>query len=266
MILLALASTALSGCTGGFSEPYVAPRTAGDPSFSPSYMALLWDNPFPRLVVEVDYVEGRPPSPIALSALEETLRDVTGKQEITILQPTAIAPVGGSCQSRLGMFHETHFDSGLPGRSGNPETGVAWLHVMILAGVDCGGAAGVFQDGMSAVFVFPDSFDDMIPLPQEVPDEVGLPNAGAAQVERAVLIHEVGHALGLVNIGIPMVNPHEDPEHPGHSSNEGSVMYWAVDSTAGLMELIENDNENVPYKFDADDLADLQSYRDSQGG
>ena len=48
-------------------------------------------------------------------------------------------------------------------------------------------------------------------------------------VENSVLVHEVGHLLGLVNLYQSPVD-HEDPDHPGHSNNDESVMYWAIES------------------------------------
>ena len=76
-------------------------------------------------------------------------------------------------------------------------------------------------------------------------------------VEPAVLVHELGHELGLVNNGIPMVNGnHEDPDHPAHDSNTNCLMYWAV-STSRVPDLIHNG----PPDFDADCKADLAAAR-----
>ncbi len=73
----------------------------------------------------------------------------------------------------------------------------------------------------------------------------------SAGVERAVLLHEVGHILGLVDLVLD--TGREDPEHPGHSSNRGSVMYWAVESTA----IGQVFGDNPPDTFDDADKADL---------
>jgi hypothetical protein len=50
-------------------------------------------------------------------------------------------------------------------------------------------------------------------------------------IEQTTLVHEFGHAAGLVNIGVPMVKDHEDSGHPGHCTNEDCVMYWENDGT-----------------------------------
>lgn len=58
-------------------------------------------------------------------------------------------------------------------------------------------------------------------------------------VEQATLIHEMGHALGLVNNGIPMKEPHQD--HNAHCSNENCVMYYTNEgSPAALAKYIKN--------------------------
>jgi len=73
----------------------------------------------------------------------------------------------------------------------------------------------------------------------------------SAGVERAVMLHEAGHVLGLVDLYLN--TGREDESHPGHSPNKGSVMYWAVesDALAGVF------GANPPDTFDAADRADL---------
>lgn len=45
-------------------------------------------------------------------------------------------------------------------------------------------------------------------------------------VEQSTLIHEVGHALGFVNNGVPMATPHQDHAHGAHTTDSNCVMYW----------------------------------------
>lgn len=45
-----------------------------------------------------------------------------------------------------------------------------------------------------------------------------------ADVETATINHEFGHLFGLVNLGTPMINPHEDSEAANHCSVEGCLM------------------------------------------
>ena len=75
----------------------------------------------------------------------------------------------------------------------------------------------------------------------------------AEEIENSVLVHEYGHLLGLVNLVYKSPVDHEDKDHPGHSNNEESVMYWAVES-ADLSNIITG---QLPDDFDNDDRNDL---------
>jgi predicted Zn-dependent protease len=44
--------------------------------------------------------------------------------------------------------------------------------------------------------------------------------------EMSTVIHEMGHALGTVNNGIPITTEHHDSAHGAHCSNPDCVMYW----------------------------------------
>ncbi|MBC7658339.1 MAG: hypothetical protein H7249_01375 [Chitinophagaceae bacterium] len=60
----------------------------------------------------------------------------------------------------------------------------------------------------------------------------------AQQVEQVVLVHEMGHALGFVNNGVPMVNNYQDTAHGAHSINKDCVMYWANESSTDLTSYV----------------------------
>lgn len=77
----------------------------------------------------------------------------------------------------------------------------------------------------------------------------------AATIERAVAVHELGHLLGLVDLFRD--TGRDDPDHPGHSTNRRSVMYWAVESTL-VGDLLGG---GPPQDFDDADRADLAAIR-----
>ncbi len=57
--------------------------------------------------------------------------------------------------------------------------------------------------------------------------------------EQAVLTHEVGHAIGMVNNGLSMSTDHQDSEHGKHCTNEDCVMYWLNEGRDGLKSFIQ---------------------------
>jgi hypothetical protein len=69
-----------------------------------------------------------------------------------------------------------------------------------------------------------------------------------------------------VNLGTRMQTPHEDAQHPGHSANAQSVMYYAVESSQSLASITKLltgspscDQTGIPYAYDGNDLADLKA-------
>lgn len=92
-----------------------------------------------------------------------------------------------------------------------------------------------------------------------------LTEAGCAAAELAICVHEVGHVIGLVDNGLPMITLHEDPEHPGHDISRDCVMYWAYEGDA-LISRVADDLLNTgssALDFDAECLQDIAAVRDA---
>jgi hypothetical protein len=124
--------------------------------------------------------------------------------------------------------------------------GKAVLHVLFLKGTFEGNTdvLGVALRG-DVLAVFADA----------VTGAANPPVVTRAEIEDAVLMHEQGHELGLVDLARD--TGRADPDHPGHSKNSNSVMYWAVESSL-VGQLLGGP---PPRDFDADDLADLRALR-----
>lgn len=90
-------------------------------------------------------------------------------------------------------------------------------------GMDNASTIGVSVNGTTIIAIFKDVI------------EAVSPNAAVAvYVEQSTVIHEVGHALGLVNNGIPTTSDHHDSAHTGHCKNPDCVMYWMNEGAADL--------------------------------
>ena len=80
-------------------------------------------------------------------------------------------------------------------------------------------------------------------------------------IEQATVVHELGHAVGLVNNGVPMVTTHEDSAHKHHSTNSNCVMYWKVTSTTDVLGFVANYvTGNTLNLFGAESLQDGRGY------
>ena len=93
---------------------------------------------------------------------------------------------------------------------------------------------------------------------------MGLEERLCAGTERSVWVHEIGHLLGLVNLGTPMVTEREDPDHEHHDINEECVMYWAAERQNAVQRLANQllDSDIAYLDFDDNCLADIAAVRD----
>lgn len=80
----------------------------------------------------------------------------------------------------------------------------------------------------------------------------------ARRVEQTTLIHELGHAFGLVDNGLrPVDSAHVDREHGAHCTNDRCIMYWQNQVGSNLAAYIaQNVTREDAILFDEDCLDD----------
>ncbi|HSP02272.1 MAG TPA: hypothetical protein VLR27_02155 [Acidimicrobiales bacterium] len=189
-----------------------------------------------QILVQVLAQDGAGPRTQAPERVRQVLAQLSGK-------PVAVSvgAVGGGARSWTADELRAIADGSSPAQTA--EQGV--LTVLFLHGgfAENDRAVGVAVRGDVAA-VFAERVDEASGM---------LGNPGA--VEDAVTMHEVGHLLGLVDLVLD--TGRQDPEHPGHSPNRGSVMYYAVESTV-LGSVLSG---GPPRDFDQADLDDLARIR-----
>ena len=195
---------------------------------------LLAPGPATSVVVDVRVGDGATPSRTALTNAAQIVRTYSGKP-VGINGPLALRNVGGGIHT-AEEIRRLATSQGSPNRDG-----VAVVHLLYLSGsFEQKDVLGVAVRG-DTVALFTDEMDNATS-----------PFVTRARIEQAVVNHEVGHVLGLVDLFLD--ENRDDPDHPGHSRNQGSVMFWAVETSLVGQVL----GGPPPVDFDADDIADLK--------
>jgi hypothetical protein len=244
------AETRTSGSTTGGSGSPVQPRSNSIPTGGPSDIYGLGYNAFyylnrtvPKIQIEIDAVKGYAPTRSAVDLLVQRLRSVADKPGGIQVLPYGTLPG----QDEWSVDDLRKADQKYRNYHSSPD--VAVIHILYVNGSSAEGALGVaFASGGCALFI------------QGI-REGALPTVSAESVEKADIVHEVGHLLSLVNIGYTSPRDHEDPNHRGHSNNIESVMYWQIDNV-GVFAVFRGLNRVPPTDFDADDRADLRDVKD----
>ena len=75
------------------------------------------------------------------------------------------------------------------------------------------------------------------------------------KLETTILQHEMGHLMGLVNVGSPLLSDHKDNKNGKHCSNTKCLMYHVVETKKEVSILMKKE---VPV-LDKECLADLRA-------
>ncbi|TGK00410.1 hypothetical protein EHO58_18280 [Leptospira selangorensis] len=106
--------------------------------------------------------------------------------------------------------------------------------------------SGVLGIGPPVIFVFKDMIEQFGSIVS--PDKV-------KKAEQMTVTHELGHALGLVNAGIPLYSSHQDKEHGNHCTNSSCGMFWALSDTK-----VDTFNPTSPLIFGQECRDDIRNY------
>jgi hypothetical protein len=146
--------------------------------------------------------------PVSLAAMQDI--GVIADDELTIDDLLAIADQHrGTADSPTVKTYYVVFVGGVYAEGGSPQPGVL--------GVTLGdtGVVAMFKDVIAGTA------------------SVATPNV-ERYVEQSTLIHELGHAIGLVMFGVPVTSPHHDDAHGAHCTNQDCVMYWLNEGASDM--------------------------------
>ena len=226
-------------------NPVTAAVSAEPGAFAADYVR---GTHFTTLVIEVDYPASRPPTPEAMDFLRERVLERVEKTDVIVVVDDAIPDDEfpsvlsvGDVQDLEDVYRDSYSDLG-------SQTAVAYLLYVLGRSTDDQGQAKVLglahRGGSVVLFV-------------ENADDTGGATMTAEDFEAAGVLHELGHLLGLVNGGCPMVEDHEDLEHPFHTTDIHCVMFWIVGGIAPVGPHLGDDDFAT---FGDASVQDLQAF------
>jgi hypothetical protein len=220
---------------------------------------------YSRLVIEVDYVAGQAPTPEVAEQLENGLSDLLDKPTgIEVVLDEELDPYGDDHAWDYATFAQLERET--YDLEVSDET--IKMHVLFVDGHDARddedtSILGVSWSNRNVILYL----QKIRALCESELADVGRGREQACdQAELAIWTHEIGHVIGLVSNGLPMVDDHEDPEHPHHDVNEECVMYWAYEGRQAFDKVGQRftEDQDIP-ALGLDDacLADLAAVRDA---
>ena len=200
---------------------------------------ILSSSGYSSLKIEVQYMTGYPPDAAALSHLQNTLSALVNKSSgITIV--TKEIPASSKTVLTLNDIVDIEKNNRTAFTSGT-ELAVCILYTN--GNYTDPNVLGIAYKNTSIVIFGKTIYDN----------SGGIGQASRTKLEATVQEHELGHLMGLVDLGSAMQADHKDAAHGNHCNNSNCLMYYASETSDILGFLITG---NIP-PFDANCRADL---------
>ncbi|PRQ03815.1 hypothetical protein [Enhygromyxa salina] len=235
------------GDTGDTAEPL------------PQWAQLIRSDPYPRLVIELDSTPGFEPRPEVADDIVTLFSGILDKPAgIEVVWDEEITPPKGDG----AWTPSARAQAAAEYRNLEISDDAVKIHVMFVDGHaseddEMSGAILGYAWG-STIMMFKDTIQTncMSAILGPLQDQL------CREAEYLIWVHELGHVIGLVDNGLPMVEDHRDPDpdHGDHDASSDCVMYWAYASTDALDSILDRLVSGMPpVKFDAACLADIDA-------
>jgi hypothetical protein len=169
-------------------DPVSDNQSASTGDFASNFIA---SGIYESMVIEIDYVTGHAPVPAALSEMTARLQLLRDKPGGTTVNIDDEMPAQGAPAWTIGDTRDLEEEY----RDQYREAGVAVLHMLYLDG------NSARDQGNSRILGYAYQGSSIVMFQETIDDLSGRLLAG--DIEPVVLLHEVGHQLGLVNLGTP---------------------------------------------------------------
>ena len=249
-VLLFIATACSTNDDDAIDDPNDDPTVGIDTSLNKKPVGdsahdLLSATTFNTLVIDIMYIEGQQPTIAAIKNFKSFLENRLNKATITIKQRN----IGAATKDVYTIADlKTLEDTYREDYNKDDKIAVSGLFVNgeYSENTSDGKVLGVAYRNTSFV-IFEETIKEF---------STGVLAPSQTTLESVVINHEFGHILGLVNVGSPMQNNHQDTTHGKHCDNDECLMYWTAETGEGLINMLAGGS--VP-ELDTNCLADLNA-------
>lgn len=206
---------------------------------------FLSNTKYDKLIVEIQYVKGFPPTAAAIHNLLGFLQEHVNKSSGISIVQSEIASPGKSFYTLSDIENIERAN-----RTQNTarKTLTAYL---FFADNDY-----VANNGNSKVLGIAYGNSSMVIFEKTIRDfSGGIMQPPVATLETTVMDHEFGHLFGLVNNGTPMQVPHQDAPYGMHCNNKDCLMYYTAETSDIISNIVGG---NIP-ALDGNCIDDLRA-------
>ncbi|UII27819.1 peptidase [Fulvivirga maritima] len=242
-VLICLLIFATSACN---DDDTAQPNTSTLQPVGASSHDFLSDENYESLNIEIQYMTGYEPSSAVLNSLESFLSTILNKPAGIVFIKNEIVAEGKTTYSAadiraLEQIKRTQYTS---------NKNIAAYFIFLDGGYSEDSSSSkvlgiAYQNSSMAIFQ---------KTIESLSGGIGQPSTNL--LSSTVTQHEFGHILGLVNNGTDMVAQHQDVPHGKHCDDADCLMYWTVENSNNLADLL---GMSSPPSLDTNCLADLKA-------
>lgn len=240
-LFLFITVTLFEGCSKKDTTSLPSINDANNKNTGSSGKDLLTSRTFTSIKIEIQYMPGFAPDAASINNLNSFLSSLVNKPGgISVVQKQI--PTGGKSAYSINDIASVEKSN----REFLNTANQLAVYVLITDGTFADpNVLGVAYRNTSLCLLGKKIFDN----------SGGVGQASRTKLETAVIEHEFGHLLGLVDLGTAMQTNHKDPDHGNHCNVQSCLMYYASETTDLLGFLITG---NIP-TLDAQCLNDLRA-------
>lgn len=206
---------------------------------------ILSGNNFQEIEIELMYIDGYKPEQRSINNVVDFIKNKTYKTTITVT-PRVIQKTNSNTYSITDI--KTLEDNNRVRFTQDGKITIAALFVNGASSSNNGNNIVLGTAYRNTSFVM---YQETIQGLSDSPFETN-----RVTLETSVMLHEICHLLGLVNVGTNMVKNHQDSNHGAHCNVDSCLMYYALENGNTISNTLTGDQ--IP-KLDPLCIQDLQA-------